>query len=415
MSKSLDNMASHAERNATMFTDLPNEVLLAIITIVDFSPDTMLSMSLINKRVQQLMVDSKQLLFNAIAELQFPEANCLRGDEGDHSIASLKKLKEDTEAVRDILNFLPQDTPLPKMICLSHGLHIIQRLADMELAQYAHISWTICSSILTWNIIALIRYTTTHLARYLTHAVRSTGVSTYDFKAVQLETMLLTSGIGSLTRLYGTVATINSAATIDKVWIDFINIRDFEMFPGDKASVPWVDILYGLLDSSQQVAAVLGRMHTTAPRRLSSVEVFTNALIMGIVTDHTELCPSSVRTHLQSFQTATERLAASLDGSLLDRRTVSSLTEANAYPWDSLPTALVDWAMCTMMRMTGLSRKILSDAARGLNMFAQFDQSDYIRQHELERASGSRGGNTTYIAILRRMRLEAVAASNTDA
>jgi hypothetical protein len=407
-------MACHAERNATMFMDLPIEVLLAIITILDFSPDTMLIMSLINKRVQQLMIGSKQLLLNAIAELQFPEADCLREDEGDHSITSLQRLKDNTEAVRDILNSLPQETPLPKMICLSHGLHIIQRLADMGLAQYAHISWTICSSILTWNIIALIRYTATHLAGYLTHAVRSTGVSTYDFKAVQLETMLLTSGIGSLTRLYGTIATINSAATIDKVWIDFINIRDFEMFPSDKASVPWVNILYGLLDSSQQVAAVLRRMHT-APRRLSSVEVFTNALIMDIVRDHTELCSSSVRTHLQSFHTAAERLAASLDGSLLDPRTFSSLTEANAYPWDSLPTAFVDWAMCTMMRMTDLSRNILSDAARGLNMFAEFDQSDYIRQHELERASGSRGGNATYIAILRRMKLEAVAASNTDA
>jgi hypothetical protein len=72
---------------------VPNEMIPKFITFIPFSTGTFTNMSMVNHRIHSLMSDSKQLLVDKIAEIQFWEANLIRGDTDAHSVASLKSLR----------------------------------------------------------------------------------------------------------------------------------------------------------------------------------------------------------------------------------------------------------------------------------------------------------------------------------
>jgi hypothetical protein len=151
----LSNDMSSLPLAGKTLTDLPNEILLLVIARVDFSPENMLSLSLVNRRLNSLMVDHKQQLLNDIGTIQYPEAECMRPlfKEGkDHTVSTLQRSRKSTVSIRLIAEVLFHHSgdyeasvarqTMSEALHLFETLHHLGTLRDYELfcgAMTAHI------------------------------------------------------------------------------------------------------------------------------------------------------------------------------------------------------------------------------------------------------------------------------------
>jgi hypothetical protein len=128
-----------------ILTELPVEMLLAVIVRIDFSPTDLLNLSLAKKQIRALMLKHKQKLLNEIADVQFPEAECMRsllGEAKDNTISTLLRSKDSSIMIGFITDvfFLSADSrnsshrgqALLSCLHLFEGLHELRTFRDRE-------------------------------------------------------------------------------------------------------------------------------------------------------------------------------------------------------------------------------------------------------------------------------------------
>jgi hypothetical protein len=158
-------------RTPKSLLSLPNETILKIITFIPFSTETFMNMSMVNHHIHGLISDSKQLLVNEVAEIQFWEAHLIREDNDAHSIASLTSLQEASDLVETVVRATIEDF---QALCneeldqievayLRAGLHVIKSLAGPHTGDFDEYDWSLRFLTLGIKTMLLIRFVSMHL------------------------------------------------------------------------------------------------------------------------------------------------------------------------------------------------------------------------------------------------------------
>ena len=84
--------------------------MLKMFAQVDFAPETIINLRLVNHRFRRLLTNSGSImqLRNDMAENQYPIANSLRTTRGNCTRETLQELKDDSESVLQVMSCMQQ-------------------------------------------------------------------------------------------------------------------------------------------------------------------------------------------------------------------------------------------------------------------------------------------------------------------
>jgi hypothetical protein len=91
--------------------DLPTEMLLAIIARVDFSPNNLINVSLVNKHIKAVMIGHKAKVLNDIEIVQFPEGKWMRAllKEEATTVSTLVRSRKSDTSINAIAELLAME------------------------------------------------------------------------------------------------------------------------------------------------------------------------------------------------------------------------------------------------------------------------------------------------------------------
>jgi hypothetical protein len=370
---------------------LPNELLVKVISFVDFSTRNMLNVSIVSKDFHAVTTKSKQLLLARIAEEQCPLADYLRIVRGPYTVRDLIRMTSQTKfidriAVTTIRDSFPHYEKSQKVNAITRlrlGLHLVQTLGPIIGTE---ISTTICTIFMGWEALWLIRYATIHVCAHLrrslkTQAVLRPAVSLDDFESLNtsaVEELLLRRSVQVIEVL---------SCPVDNIRASLLQLRSlsFETKASQSAyCFPWIKTLH---ECFGDISAATGPHLPYLPsdlRGLSFAQISTNTLLSALVLapDTAPFLEENDSLRVRTLQTMGQHLCISAKArqegqpvTALDPVFDLTFQFAKSADWNGIIESLVLNPPENVLDVLSKEDKIIENAVKGLREFVVFEKS----------------------------------------
>jgi hypothetical protein len=313
--------------------ELPNELILRIIAAVEFSSGNLLNVSLINYHINELMAEHRGVLLKDIARLQFPDANYLL-HHGPHTLGTIQELRHESENMEKIIATAISKTKDSDKQALAArlrlGLYLLRSLATFKMAPTDQVRWAICTQVLGFELLGLIRFTAAHLMIYVRKRLENQmPEGAYDLPDIIIENKLLMDDVEDVVALFADrthlprhVSQPQNPHPIGGGNALPLGLRLFQQ----RLSFVWIKCLSEVFEN---IAVLSGRFSPVSDtqRAFTPGEVFENALLYELTSsDEAIYLPQDAATALDRLQRAAETFhqVASLQDPPVESSEVSS-------------------------------------------------------------------------------------------
>jgi hypothetical protein len=291
--------------------ELPNELILRIIAAVEFSSGNLLNVSLINHHINELMAEHRGGLLKDIAMLQFPDASYLL-HHGPHTISTIRELKLESENLEQIIATSISTTKDSHKQALAArlrlGLYLLRSLATFKMAPTDQVRWAICTQVLGFELLSLIRFTAAHLMIYLRKKLETQmPEGAYSLPDIIIENKLLMDDVEDIVALFADhshlprhVSRPQNAQPIGGGNPLPLGLRLFQQ----RLSFVWIKCLSEVFENISVLSGSFSPASDTQ-RAFTPGEVFENALLYELTSsDEAIYLPQEAATALDRLQRA---------------------------------------------------------------------------------------------------------------